>query len=128
MEEKKTKVCSKCGRELPLEMFAKDIHSPDGLTNRCKPCVCEYNKLIRENKKKAKAAAQHAANLAGVGAERITTAEGKTYKKVVPEPVCKSLADYKSVELFAELKRRDYKWPDNTIYKKMYVNWDKIEI
>lgn len=126
MEEKKTKVCSKCGRELPLEMFAKDVHSPDGLTYRCKPCVSEYNKLIRENKKKAKAAAQHAANLAGPGADTLVTAEGKTYKKVVTEPVCKELKDYTGVELFAELKRRGYEWEPRSIWFKQYVENNKI--
>ena len=128
MEEMKTKVCHRCGKELPVGMFAKDAHSPDGLTYRCKPCISEHNKLIRESKKKAKAAAQHAANLAGPGADTLVTAEGKTYKKVVAEPVCKQLKDYTGDELFAELKRRGYKWPDNTIYMKMFVNYDKIEI
>ena len=38
MEESKTKVCSKCGRELPLSEFYKKSTSKDGLQSYCKEC------------------------------------------------------------------------------------------
>lgn len=36
--EKGTKVCSKCKRELPIEMFCNDRSKVDGLYNICKQC------------------------------------------------------------------------------------------
>lgn len=128
MEEIKTKKCCHCGRELPTAMFSPSNHTKDGYSSWCKPCLAEDARKRYAAKRASKEALQHAVNLAGTDADRITTAEGKTYKKVEAEPVCKSLADYKPYELFAELKRRGYKWPDNTIYMKMFVNYDKIEI
>ena len=34
----KTKVCSKCGRELPLSQFSKCARNKDGLQYMCKEC------------------------------------------------------------------------------------------
>ena len=55
MEEIKTKVCSKCGRELPLSEFYKRSVSNDGLQSYCKECAIkmssEYAKKSRERKK-----------------------------------------------------------------------------
>jgi len=39
-----TKICSKCGRELPLECFGKDKSKKDGLCCSCKECVSQRNK------------------------------------------------------------------------------------
>lgn len=36
--EKGTKVCSKCKRELPIEMFGKRKSESDGLQYYCKEC------------------------------------------------------------------------------------------
>lgn len=36
--EKGTKVCSKCKRELPIEMFGKDLSRIDRLNCNCKKC------------------------------------------------------------------------------------------
>ena len=42
---KKTKVCGKCGRRLPIEMFSKSKSSGDGMQNACKDCRhLEYKK------------------------------------------------------------------------------------
>ena len=51
MEEKRTKVCKVCGKELPIEMFRKNIKSKDGYTDTCIDCI---NVKIRAgfNKKK----------------------------------------------------------------------------
>ena len=51
MEEKRIKVCKVCGKELPIEMFRKNIKSKDGYTDTCIDCI---NVKIRAgfNKKK----------------------------------------------------------------------------
>lgn len=52
-----TKVCSKCGRELPLTKFSPNKTSKDGHNGQCKDCVNAYQ---RENyaRNKGKQAAQ----------------------------------------------------------------------
>ena len=42
--EKGTKVCSKCKRELPIEMFSKCKSNNDGLERSCKQCNKAYCK------------------------------------------------------------------------------------
>lgn len=51
MEEKRTKVCKVCGKELPIDMFRKNNKSKDGYTDTCFDCI---NVKIRAgfNKKK----------------------------------------------------------------------------
>ena len=44
MEEPKTKVCSKCGRELPITEFALNKKYKDGHIGRCKDCVNAYQR------------------------------------------------------------------------------------
>lgn len=39
MEEKRTKVCKVCGKELPIEMFRKNNKSKDGYTDTCFDCI-----------------------------------------------------------------------------------------
>lgn len=39
MEEKRTKVCKVCGKELPIEMFRKNNKSKDGYTDTCIECI-----------------------------------------------------------------------------------------
>lgn len=41
------KICSKCGRELPLENFVKDRWSKDGFKSICKECRREKMKEAR---------------------------------------------------------------------------------
>lgn len=38
-ENKKTKVCKVCGKELPIEMFRKNTKSKDGYTDTCIECI-----------------------------------------------------------------------------------------
>ena len=49
--EKKTKVCSKCGRELPKTMFSIKRAAKDGLQTVCKECQSEYwkNRSKKDN-------------------------------------------------------------------------------
>lgn len=42
MEEPKTKVCSKCGRELPITEFATNKTCKDGHIGQCKDCSNQY--------------------------------------------------------------------------------------
>ena len=53
MEEPKTKVCSKCGRELPITEFALNKKCKDGHIGQCKDCVNAYlRKRYARNKGK----------------------------------------------------------------------------
>jgi len=51
MTDEKTKVCTKCGRELPLSEFSKHKITKDGLKNWCKSCTREYDKIRYETHK-----------------------------------------------------------------------------
>ena len=51
MEEKRTKVCKVCGKELPIEMFRKNTKSKDGYTDTCIDCI-NVNIRAAFNKKK----------------------------------------------------------------------------
>lgn len=42
--EKGTKVCNKCGMELPVKYFSKKSKSIDGLQSCCKVCMKKYHK------------------------------------------------------------------------------------
>lgn len=42
-----TKVCRRCGRELPLESFAKNKSRQDGLQESCRECMASYNREYR---------------------------------------------------------------------------------
>ena len=51
MTDEITKVCTKCGRELPLSEFVKQRKSKDGLMYWCKSCTREYSKIRYETHK-----------------------------------------------------------------------------
>ena len=51
MTNELTKVCPKCGRELPLSEFCKDKTSKDRLSYWCKSCKREYDKIRYETHK-----------------------------------------------------------------------------
>lgn len=46
-----TKICKKCGQELPLENFSKNAKMKDGLQNHCRACASEYSRQIWQKKK-----------------------------------------------------------------------------
>ena len=46
-----TKVCKKCGRELPVTNFSKNANNKDGLQRHCKECVSAYMKEYEIRKK-----------------------------------------------------------------------------
>lgn len=47
-----TKVCKRCGRELPLEAFGKTVRSKDGYQSNCRECQAE---LVRQGWEKRRA-------------------------------------------------------------------------
>lgn len=51
--EVKTKVCKKCGQELPLDQFYTSANCKDGHLNVCKKCKNSHNKLRNQIKKES---------------------------------------------------------------------------
>lgn len=45
----KTKVCSRCGRELPLTEFSKNAQCRGGHSGVCKKCKTEQMRVYRRN-------------------------------------------------------------------------------
>lgn len=56
MEEIKTKVCTKCGKELPLSEFSSKKGTPDGLSYQCKECTREYYREYNKRKREKRLA------------------------------------------------------------------------
>lgn len=50
MEETKTKVCPKCGRELPYAAFYRNTRRKDGCAPYCKECTSENRKTNNASK------------------------------------------------------------------------------
>ncbi|MBR2835901.1 MAG: hypothetical protein IKE43_09390, partial [Coriobacteriales bacterium] len=46
--EMETKLCTSCGRVLPVSSFNRHIKNADGLRNICKSCISRYNKAYNE--------------------------------------------------------------------------------
>lgn len=78
MESGQTKICTKCGKELPLDMFGKG-NGKDGKRSWCKNCM---NEAAREYSKRKKIS-----------------------KGDVPNP---ALAEFTPQELISELRARGY--------------------
>lgn len=79
-----TKICKKCGKELPVDKFYKNKSQKDGFGYYCKDCVNAY----KSSKK----------NQCRWGGGKLT--------KVFANP---GLAKFKPRELIEELKARGYK-------------------
>lgn len=100
MEENVTKVCKKCGRELPISAFNKKAKSKDGLQDMCRECHREYN---RANNLKKKEAAH----------------------KMLPVYTNPDLAMYHPRELMAELKARGFRW-DYMLEPQRKIMFEKV--
>lgn len=48
-----TKICRKCGNELPIENFAKDKAMRDGHKSSCKACENAYQKELRAKRRES---------------------------------------------------------------------------
>lgn len=93
MEENvKTKVCSKCGKELPLSEFYNHPSTKDGLMGHCKGChytVTRKNLEMRKAKKEADSIVE----------------KPHVFHKVYLNP---ELAKFQPKDLIAELRARGY--------------------
>lgn len=102
------KVCPKCGRLLPKEMFHKKAASKDGLQDSCKDCRQAYNK----------------ARLRCIKSEKEKDADDlpNNLHKVYSNP---DLAKFTPHELMAELKARGFKW-EYMLEPQKRIMYDKI--
>ena len=85
---KETKVCTKCGRALPLSSFNRNARNRDGLQVWCKDCQAEANR--NRNESRQKTASRQTA---------VRQTDGRN-----PE-----LAKFKPVQLIEELRARGYR-------------------
>lgn len=117
MEEIKTKVCRKCGQELPISEFTRKATAKDGLQCYCKKCnskvTTEYARKRRERKK-----AEAKEN------ERI---EFEKKYKIYTD---KELAKFTPRQLILELKARGYIGTllfEEVIVNKHFIDLSKYE-
>ena len=96
---KQTKVCTKCGRELPVSAFNKCSASKDGYQSRCKDCHNQYQNEQRRLKRDA-----------------------NKLDKVYTNP---ELAQFTPRQLMAELKARGFTW-DYMLEPQRKINFNKI--
>ena len=93
-----TKVCNRCNRELPIQMFGKGKNYKDGYRNGCKECVKKYyedNKIVIAEKRKI----YYEANRETI----------KEYKKVNKEATAKyNRKYYKNNKLVITIKSKKY--------------------
>lgn len=89
-----TKVCKRCGRELPLEAFGKTVRSKDGYQSNCRECQAE---LVRQGWDKRRAE----------GKAHPAPMRKKAPKEtpVAANPAVSELPDH---DLAQELRRRGY--------------------
>ena len=92
MENVQTKVCSKCGKELPLSEFYSHSSTKDGLMNHCKGC---HYTTTRKNLEKRKAKKE---------ADSIVEKPHVFHKVYLNQ----ELAKFQPKDLIAELRARGY--------------------
>jgi hypothetical protein len=113
MEEIKTKVCRKCGQELPISEFTRKATAKDGLQCYCKKCnskvTTEYARKRRERKK-----------LEAKENERIE------FEKKYKIYTNKELAKFTPRELILELKARGY--VGTLLFEEVIVNKHFIDL
>lgn len=75
MEEIKTKVCNKCGKELPLSEFPPKKGTPDGLSYQCKECAREYGREYAKRKREERLAARERGRMSEIIPESTASEE-----------------------------------------------------
>jgi len=117
-----TKVCPKCGRELPTTEFYGKKHNKDGLQDKCKDCQRDWNREYQRRKREERRVAElnHEDK---IETERvIIDTKEHTMAKVYSEP---ELAKFTPRQLMAELKSRGYRW-DYMLEPQRKIQFDKI--
>ena len=104
-----TKICKKCGQELPLENFSKNAKMKDGLQNHCRACASEYSRQFWQRKK-----AKKKEN------ERIE------FEKKYKVYTNRDLAKFTPRELMLELKARGYE--GELLFREVKVTEHKINL
>ncbi len=85
-----TKVCKRCGRELPLEAFNRHAKSADGLQSYCRECQHDLSKI----------------GAAKAGRPKKAAAKPETVPTpAIPNPSMTEMPDH---DLVKELRRRGY--------------------
>lgn len=111
-----TKVCKRCGRELPLEAFGKTVRSKDGYQSNCRECQAE---LVRQGWEKRRAEGKaHPApmrkkainvKLPDKVAKAVKEADHAIEDRVVEECIAHDALKYfNDNDLAQELRRRGY--------------------
>lgn len=108
-----TKVCKKCGRELPISDFYTNGKAKDGLATYCKECS---NVLSVEYARKRRARKKEEAK------ENERIAFESKYKIYT----CKELAPFTPRELMLELKARGY--TGDLLYQEIKVTEHRINL
>jgi len=117
-----TKVCPKCGRELPTTEFYGNKHNKDGLQDKCKDCQREWNRESYRKKKEAMRI-EKLNHEDKIETEKvIIDAKERTMAKVYSEP---ELAKFTPRQLMVELKSRGYRW-DYMLEPQRKIQFDKI--
>lgn len=108
-----TKICRKCGRELPIENFYTNKSLKGGHDNCCKECKNNYSKeWAKKNREKKKA--QKIEN------ERVE------FEKKYKIYTNKELAKFTPREMILELKARGY--AGTLLYEEVIVNKHFIDL
>ena len=110
-EQPKTKVCKKCGQELPLEYFSKNTRAKDGLQIYCKDCQKALVKEKRGGKETKQTCSRFAkkksmAIRAKMG-EKICGMRKPRQERILKHyPIPKSLPNFGGADISADYTRR----------------------
>lgn len=108
-----TKVCKKCGRELPIDSFFKNKLMKDGHESQCKECKTAYA-LEYQKKYRARKREQKKEN------ERIE------FEKKYKVYTNRELAKFNPRELMLELKARGYE--GELVFREVKVTEHRINL
>lgn len=113
MEAIATKVCTKCGRELPVTEFTKKANAKDGLQYYCKECNSRLStEYARKRREKLKAQKVEQARVEYENKYKIYTN--------------RELAKFTPRELMLELKARGYE--GELIFREVKVTEHRINL
>lgn len=100
-----TKVCSRCGREMPLESFPTSKNAKDGHLSVCKECNSKARSAARPKREKAQKSAKITQNEAGIAQNEAGIAQ----EELKIEPVALPCLDGVPSQLLVDtLRERGY--------------------